>query len=105
MDEIKSLQQAIAWLEKQSRDVAEKAYIDTALVALREKLIGLQTAATHAQDRQQRKQVTVLFADVSNFTPMAEMLDAEEVSGVIDELWSRLDKAILNHGGRIDKHV
>ena len=105
MDELNSLQQAIAWLEAQRNTVAEKAYVDIALSALRDKLIHLQSTSADAQDRQQRKQVTVLFADVSNFTPMAEMLDAEEVSGVIDDLWSRLDKAILDHGGRIDKHI
>src|SRR6266498_3492503 len=72
---------------------------------MREKLVTLQVRATDAADRQQRKQVTVLFADVSNFTSMAEMMDPEEVSGVIDGLWSRLDKAILDYGGRIDKHI
>src|SRR5215211_2672489 len=105
MDEAKSLQQAIAWLENQRDSAPNTTHLDIALSALREKLLSLQDDATSEQNRQQRKQVTVLFADVSNFTPMAEMLDAEEVSGVIDDLWSRLDQAILDYGGRIDKHI
>jgi len=105
MNEVKSLQEAIAWLESQSRDLQNTDFLDIALVALREKLVALQARAIDAADRQQRKQVTVLFADVSNFTSMAELMDPEEVSGVIDDLWSRLDKAILDHGGRIDKHI
>ncbi len=105
MNEVKLLQEAIAWLEGQSKDLQNADFIDSALAAMREKLVTLQVRATDAADRQQRKQVTVLFADVSNFTSMAEMMDPEEVSGVIDGLWSRLDKAILDYGGRIDKHI
>ena len=105
MDEVKSLQKAIAWLENQRNSVPDTIHLDIALSVLREKLLSLQEDATNEQNRQQRKQVTVLFADVSNFTPMAEMLDPEEVSGVINDLWSRLDKAILDQGGRIDKHI
>src|SRR6266545_1661154 len=105
MNEVKLLQEAIAWVEGQSKDLQNADFIDSALAAMREKLVTLQVRATDAADRQQRKQVTVLFADVSNFTSMAEMMDPEEVSGVIDGLWSRLDKAILDYGGRIDKHI
>ena len=39
-------------------------------------------------------EVTVLFADVSGFTAMAETLDAEEVTEIINALWARLDEAI-----------
>jgi class 3 adenylate cyclase len=49
--------------------------------------------------------VTVLFADVSGFTAMAETMDAEEVGETMNALWSRLDGAITTHGGRIDKHI
>src|SRR5512141_310435 len=105
MNEIQSLQQAIAWFESQRERLTDTTHIDLALAALREKLLALEADSLDAHTRQQRKQVTVLFADVSNFTPMAEMLDPEEVSGVIDGLWSRLDQAILDQGGRIDKHI
>lgn len=105
MNEIQSLQQAIAWFESQRNRHTDTTHIDIALSALREKLLALEADSVDARTRQQRKQVTVLFADVSNFTQMAEILDPEEVSGVIDGLWSRLDKAILDQDGRIDKHI
>jgi class 3 adenylate cyclase len=105
MDEIKQLKQAIASLETQRSLLDDESFVDAALAAMREKLATLQERSVAADERQQRKQVTVLFADVSNFTAMAEMMDPEEVSGVIDDLWSRLDKAILEQGGRIDKHI
>ena len=105
MNETKVIQQAIDWLESQRNGSSDPTAIDTALSALREKLLALQVDSVDANTRQQRKQVTVLFADVSNFTAMAEMMDPEEVSDVIDDLWARLDKAILDQGGRIDKHI
>ena len=106
MDEIKLLQRAIDWLEGQRNTTSETESLEIALSSLREKIAALQEARSpEGDDRQQRKQVTVLFADVSNFTAMAEMMDPEEVSGVIDDLWSRLDRTILNQGGRIDKHI
>jgi predicted ATPase/class 3 adenylate cyclase len=105
MKEIQSIQQAIAWLETQRNTSSDAALIEIALSVLHEKLLALQADSLDTRNRQQRKQVTVLFADVSNFTPMAEMMDPEEVSGVIDDLWARLDGAILNQGGRIDKHI
>ena len=47
----------------------------------------------------------MLFADVSGFTSMSSQLDAEVVAGVMNELWSRLDAVISEHGGRVDKHI
>ena len=69
-------------------------------MALREKL-----AALTSRPEQQRKLVTVLFADVSGFTAMSEKMDAEEVNEVMNALWERLDKAITDHNGYIDKHI
>ncbi len=53
----------------------------------------------------QRKQVTVLFADVSGFTAMSESMDAEDVGEVMNALWQQLDSIILTHHGAIDKHI
>jgi class 3 adenylate cyclase len=32
-------------------------------------------------------------------------MDAEEVNELMNALWARLDTAIADHGGRIDKHM
>ncbi|RPJ49770.1 MAG: hypothetical protein EHM21_06345, partial [Chloroflexi bacterium] len=102
MSEIEQLEQAIATLEAQ-RSVLGDAVVETAVGPLREKLAALR--AKGSQKAQQRKQITVLFADVSGFTSMSERLDHEEVSETINALWARLDKTILEHGGFIDKHI
>ena len=36
---------------------------------------------------------------------MSETMDHEEVGAVINSLWTRVDEAIIHHGGRIDKHI
>jgi class 3 adenylate cyclase/tetratricopeptide (TPR) repeat protein len=58
-----------------------------------------------ALSAQQRKQVTILFADVSGFTAMADLMDAEDVAELMNALWQRIDHAILSQGGQIDKHI
>ena len=98
------LEQAIASLEEK-RSMLGDGVVDVALASIREKLAGLDADARAAHEPQQRKLVTVLFADVSGFTAMAETMDHELVSSVINSLWSRVDKAIHDHGGRIDKHI
>jgi len=102
--ERENLNQAIAALEAQ-RSVLGDRVVDIALSALREKLDHLDTVSQGSQQPQERKLITVLFADVSGFTAMADTMDHEIVGDVIDSLWSRVDKAISDHGGRIDKHI
>jgi class 3 adenylate cyclase/predicted ATPase len=98
------LEEAISALEEK-RPLLGDDVVDIALVSMREKLAVLETGPRNSHEPQQRKLVTVLFADVSGFTAMAETMDHELVSSVINSLWSRVDKAISDHGGRIDKHI
>ena len=76
--------------------------VEPALAALRDRLATLEA---QAQPAQQRKQATILFADVSGFTALSETMDAEVVAEVMNELWAAVDRVILDHGGRIDKHI
>lgn len=94
------IEQAIGVIESQRAALGE-AITDIALAALRERL----DAVCKARVVPQRKQVTILFADISGFTAMSEKLDAEEVSDLINALWSRIDGAITAHNGLIDKHI
>jgi class 3 adenylate cyclase len=100
MSERKQLEQSIAALEGQ-RAVLGDEVVDPAIAALREKLAALESPVT----AEQRKQVTILFADVSGFTAMSEAMDAEDVHDLMNDLWARLDGAITARGGLIDKHI
>lgn len=97
--EIAQLKAGIAALETQ-RAVLGDVVVDISIAPLRERLAALQ-----AQAAGQRKLATVLFADVSGFTAISETMDAEIVAGFMNDLWALVDRAILDHGGRIDKHI
>ena len=104
MDEREQLEQAIADIEKQ-RELLGDSVVASAVSAMRAKLKSLPRSIQPMEAEQQRKQVTILFGDVSGFTAMSEAMDHEEVSMVINSLWSRVDQAILELGGHIDKHI
>jgi class 3 adenylate cyclase/tetratricopeptide (TPR) repeat protein len=93
------LERAIA-AQESLRGALGDDLVDAAVTALREKLATLGPPQEEA-----RRQVTILFADVSGFTTMAESRDAEEVGEAMNELWRRVDAVILEHGGSIDKHM
>lgn len=97
------LQKAIAGLESRRSELGDEI-VDAAVNAMREKLSTLD-APRAVRVPQERKLVTILFADMSGFTAMSETMDHEIVNDVINSLWSRVDKAIHDHGGRIDKHI
>ena len=100
-DELAQLRASITALEGQ-RPALGDAVVEPALAALRGRLAALEA---QAQPTQQRKQATILFADVSGFTTLSETLDAEVVAEVMNDLWAGVDRVILDHGGRIDKHI
>jgi class 3 adenylate cyclase/predicted ATPase len=53
----------------------------------------------------QRRVVTVLFADIVGFTTLSEHRDPEQVKGIVDGLFQRLVADIEAFGGRVDKIV
>jgi class 3 adenylate cyclase len=53
----------------------------------------------------ERRQVTVLFADLSGFSKLSSELDAEEVHILLNRYFTLLDGLIEGFGGRVDKHI
>ncbi|MDR5836508.1 adenylate/guanylate cyclase domain-containing protein [Caballeronia sp. LZ034LL] len=53
----------------------------------------------------ERRQVTVLFADLCGFTEMSRSVDAEEVVAVLDRYFEQVDRIVEQHGGHVDKHI
>jgi adenylate cyclase len=54
---------------------------------------------------EQRKVVTVMFADLSGSTPLAEKLDPEELRGILASYFGALAREIQQFGGTIDKYI
>jgi class 3 adenylate cyclase/tetratricopeptide (TPR) repeat protein len=54
---------------------------------------------------EQRRPVTVLFADIVGFTSLSERLDPEEVRDVTAACFGRLVEEIVRRGGTVDKFI
>lgn len=49
--------------------------------------------------------VTVLFADIRNFTQLSEQMDAREVVLLLNDVFTAMTKVILDAGGTLDKYI
>jgi class 3 adenylate cyclase/tetratricopeptide (TPR) repeat protein len=65
---------------------------------------GTSLDLTPAQ-REERKVVTVLFADLVGFTATAEQLDPEDVRALQDPYWQHVRTEIERHGGTVEKFI
>ncbi len=101
--EQEQIRHAIRSLESQ-RPILGDDVVETTIFTLQEKLSQL----THPKELHraaQRKQVTILFANVTGFTGIAESIPDTNMLDIMNVLWRRLDGAITNQGGMIDKHI
>jgi class 3 adenylate cyclase/tetratricopeptide (TPR) repeat protein len=53
----------------------------------------------------ERRQVTILFADIVGFTELSSTLDAEELHALVSRFFAAADRAIEHYGGTVDKHM
>src|SRR5689334_16875228 len=54
---------------------------------------------------EERRQVTVVFADLSGYTAVAERMDPEAVKGLVDRCLRRLGDEVERYGGTVDKYI
>jgi len=54
---------------------------------------------------EERRQVTVLFADLSGYTAVAERMDPEAVKALVDRALMRLGQEVERFGGTVDKYI
>jgi class 3 adenylate cyclase len=54
---------------------------------------------------QERRLVTILFADLAGSTPLAERMDAEEMYELIDGIHRRVEESIVRYGGHVARHL
>ena len=57
------------------------------------------------RQREERKVVTVLFADLVGFTGRAEQLDPEDVRGMLSPYYARLRSELERRGGTVEKFI
>jgi len=55
--------------------------------------------------RSEKKEVTVLFADLKAFTPLAEALDPELLVRILNDYFERMSRAVYGHRGHVAKLI
>ncbi len=53
----------------------------------------------------ERKQVTVLFSDLSGYTAMSERLDPEEVKNMMSRIFGKIAQVVVKYDGSIEKFI
>jgi len=66
---------------------------------------GGPESAPAAPSAGERRQVAILFADLSGFSALSARLDAEDLRRLVEGFYARADAAIVALGGTVDKHI
>ena len=53
----------------------------------------------------ERRQVTILFADLCGFTAISQALDPEDVRELVGRYTALVDGIVVGYGGTVDKHI
>lgn len=106
MSEREDLLAAIRAIEAQ-KDILGAAAVESTVGPLRARLAALDgpPAAIAPSPEGERKQVTVMFADLSGFTSLSETADAEDVRNLVNSCFERLGAIAARMGGYIDKFI
>jgi len=105
-DEYKKLEEAIATLEAQ-QDVLGALVVEAAIRPLQKQLDKLEQDEnkTESSFKGERKLVTVMFADISGFTALLEILDPEAVREFVNACFDHLAPVIEKYEGTIEKFI
>jgi class 3 adenylate cyclase len=77
---------------------AEQERSETLLLSIFPHAIAERLKISHDVIAERSEEVSVLFADITGFTPAAERLAAEEVVVLLNEIFSAFDEMVARHG-------
>lgn len=97
MSEREQIENAIAKIEQHRAALGDEA-ATLAIAALRAKLASLV-------EDDERKLVTIMFADLSGFTALAEKSDPETVRKLVNACFERFAKIVAKYQGTIEKFI
>ena len=102
--EVEKLSASIAALEAQ-RAMLGDAVVDPAIAALRQQISQTTAAIEKETPEDERKLVTIVFADISGFTALSERKDPEEVRELMNACFQSLVPIVQKYEGMIDKYL
>src|SRR5206468_10494226 len=53
----------------------------------------------------ERKNLTIFFSDIKDFTATTERLQPEQITALLNEYFTEMSSIALDHGGTIDKFI
>ncbi|CAN5165693.1 hypothetical protein BH20ACT13_BH20ACT13_05930 [soil metagenome] len=68
-------------------------------------MCGTPLTDARSAGRQERKVLTVLFADLVGFTSRSELMDPEDVGALLGPYWERLRTELEHFGGTVEKFI
>jgi adenylate cyclase len=77
---------------------AEQERSETLLLSIFPRTIAERLKMSQDVIAERCEEVSVLFADIAGFTPVAERLPAEDVVVLLDEIFSAFDELVARHG-------
>ena len=95
------LEKAIEHLENQ-RSILGDAAVDAAIEGLKRRISSDEKDSSL---KGERKLVTIMFADISGFTTLAENMDPEAVRDMANACFAELVPTIEKYGGTVDKFI
>src|SRR5947208_3342630 len=102
--DVEKLNASITALEAQ-RAMLGDAVVDPAIAALRQQISQTTAAIEKETPEDERKLVTIVFADISGFTALSEKRDPEEVREMMNACFQSLVPIVRKYGGTIDKFI
>ncbi|MSP83490.1 MAG: adenylate/guanylate cyclase domain-containing protein [Alphaproteobacteria bacterium] len=66
---------------------------------------ALASAPAPTMPAGERREVTVLFADLAAFTRLSATRDPEDMHRLLNRLFAVVDRIVIEHGGTVDKHM
>lgn len=115
LEDAEQVRKTIATLETQRVLLGDDA-VDAALSAVRKRLAELEgrdggTAPSGSSSRPspslsgERKLVTIVFADITGYTALADVMDPESVRDLVNACFGTLVPIVEKYGGTVDKFI